>query len=128
MIKICSFSKGFRKLAITFVKNYFLNFVVTLGQPDLLIDQANLREQLIRPLVPLFLGAFSNTPPNEVREKFGDGMNDFAGLCATYLVRELDSKMSGETRHTQGTDQHFELCNDFMLSSLVDLFCDKIGR
>ena len=68
---------------------------------DLLVDQASLREQLIRPLVPLFLSAFSNTPPNEINNKFGDGVNDFASLCATYLVREIDAKMAQPSRQLQ---------------------------
>ena len=52
-------------------------------------------------LKPQKKSAFSNTPPNEIKDKFGDGVNDFAGLCATYLVRELDSKMSGASRQAQ---------------------------
>jgi hypothetical protein len=46
----------------------------------------------LKPLIPLFLTAFSNTSPSEIREKFGELANDFAQLCGVVLVREIKNR------------------------------------
>ena len=56
-------------------------------------DHAQQRE-LLKPLIPLFLTAFTNTSQNEIKEKFGELANDFAGLCANALVREMEPKIN----------------------------------
>ena len=52
------------------------------------------QRELLKPLIPLFLTAFTNTSQNEIKEKFGELANDFAGLCANALVREMEPKIN----------------------------------
>ena len=60
-------------------------------------DHAQQRE-LLKPLIPLFLTAFTNTSQNEIKEKFGELANDFAGLCANALVREMEPKINNSDK------------------------------
>ena len=75
-----------------------------LGRPKLtpkkcisVSDHAQQRE-LLKPLIPLFLTAFTNTSQNEIKEKFGELANDFAGLCANALVREMEPKINNSDK------------------------------
>lgn len=58
------------------------------------VQLSNVDEQAahLKPLIPLFLTAFSNTSPSEIREKFGELSNDFARLCGIVLVREIKAR------------------------------------
>ena len=74
-----------------------LEFRRKFDQIRIAIQLSDIDEQaaILKPLIPVFLTAFSNTSPSEIRDKFGELSADFARLCGIVLVREIKARFEG---------------------------------